>query len=70
MKREYEGLMRKVRIETRELDGTRKRLTEEVEKSKAEELDKIRKEKKQLEIRQKNLHMAGAASKKEREEID
>lgn len=70
MKREYEQLMRKVRQETKELDNLRKKLGEDVEKAKAEELEKIKKEKKALEMRQKNLQMASVTSKKEREEID
>lgn len=48
----------------------RKRMTEDVEKAKAEELEKIKKERKALEMRQKNLQMASVTSKKEREEID
>jgi DNA polymerase sigma len=70
MKREYEQLMRKVRQETKELDNLRKKMGEDVEKAKAEELEKIKKERKALEMRQKNLQMASVTSKKEREEID
>lgn len=70
MKREYEGLMRKVRTESKDLENLRKKMTDDVEKVKQEELEKIKREKKALETRQKNLQMVGAASKKEREEID
>lgn len=45
-------------------------MSEDVEKAKAEELEKIKKERKALEMRQKNLQMASVTSKKEREEID
>lgn len=55
MKREYETLIRKVRGETRELEVLKKKVNEDVEKVKQEELEKIRKEKKALEARQKNL---------------
>ena len=48
MKREYETLMRKVKIETRELETLKKKMNEDVEKVKQEELDKIKKEKKAL----------------------
>ncbi len=43
---------------------------EDVEKQKAIELEKINKEKKALEQRQKNLQMVSAGTKREREEID
>jgi hypothetical protein len=43
---------------------------DDVEKVKAEELEKIKREKKALEMRSKNLQLAGVASKKEREEIE
>jgi hypothetical protein len=55
MKREYEQLIRKVRLETKELDTLRKKMGEDVEKAKAEELEKIKRERKALEMRQKNL---------------
>lgn len=55
MKREYEHLMRKVRQETKDLETLRKKMGEDVEKAKAEELDKIKRERKALEMRQKNL---------------
>jgi molecular chaperone GrpE (heat shock protein) len=55
MKREYEQLMRKVRQETKDLETLRKKMGEDVEKAKAEELDKIKRERKALEMRQKNL---------------
>ena len=41
MKREYEGLLRKVRTETRELESTKKKLADDVEKAKQEELEKM-----------------------------
>ena len=55
MKREYEQLIRKVRLETKELDSLRKKMGEDVEKAKAEELEKIKRERNALEMRQKNL---------------
>ena len=41
-----------------------------MEKQKAIELEKINREKKALEQRQKNLQMVSAGTKREREEID
>ena len=70
MKREYETLIRKVRGETRELEVLKKKVNEDVEKVKQEELEKIRKEKKALEARQKNLQIVSNTTKREREEID
>lgn len=70
MKREYENLIRKVRGETRELETLKKKINDDVEKVKQEELEKIRKEKKALEMRSKNLQMVSNSSKREREEID
>ena len=70
MKREYDNLMRKVKIETRELETLKKKMSEDVEKVKQEELDKIKKEKKALETRTKNLNLVSNTSKREREEID
>jgi hypothetical protein len=70
MKREYETLMRKVKIETRELENLRKKMSEDVEKLKQEELEKIKKEKKALETRAKNLNIVSNTSKREREEIE
>lgn len=58
-----------MKLEQRELDAQRKRLLEDVEKTKAQELDKIAKERKALEQRQKNLQLVSQASKKERDEI-
>ncbi len=43
---------------------------EEVEKLKEEEQQKLKKEKKALEQRSKNLQLVGSSNKKEREEID
>ena len=51
MKREYEQLMRKVRNETKELESLKKKLSDDAEKVKQEELEKIKKEKKALEAR-------------------
>jgi hypothetical protein len=50
-----EQATRKLKIEQRELDAQRKRLMEDVEKSKAIEYEKIKAERRQLEQRQKNL---------------
>ena len=62
--------MRKVKIETRELETLKKRMSEDVEKEKQEELEKIKKERKALEARQKTLNLVSNTSKREREEID
>ena len=51
MKREYETLMRKVKLEAREVDKERKRISEDVDKQHQEMLRKIAAEKKQLELR-------------------
>lgn len=51
MKRDYEALMRKVRVETRELENLKKKMNEDVEKVKQEELDKLKKERNALNTR-------------------
>lgn len=70
MKREYEQLLSKQRVDFRDYEGKKKRELEELERVKNEEVEKLRKEKKALEQRQRNLQMVGASNKKEREEIE
>ena len=48
----------------------KKKAFEEIERLKQEELEKIKKEKKALEQRSKNLQLVGSSNKKEREEIE
>ena len=55
MKREYETLLRKVRIDLRDQDAKRKKELQDLEKMKEEEMLKIKKDKKILEQRQRNL---------------
>lgn len=55
MKKEYEGLLKKTRVEYRDLEAKRKKDLEDLEKFKAEERDKVAKERKALEQRTKNL---------------
>ena len=69
-KSQYDNLLRKVKVEQREIDALRKRNQEEVERLKEDEMSKLRKEKKALEQRQKNFQLVSTTAKKEREEID
>lgn len=48
-KSQYDNLLRKVKVEQREIDALRKRNQEEVERLKEDEMSKLRKEKKALE---------------------
>ena len=48
-KTQYETLMRKVKLEQRELENSKRRNAEEVERMKEEEMSKVRKEKRALE---------------------
>lgn len=48
----------------------KKKAFEEIERLKQDELEKIKKEKKALEQRSKNLQLVGNSNKKEREEIE
>lgn len=56
-RREYENLIKKVKIEQREWEAKKRRDLEEFEKQKEEELGKVKKEKKNYEQRQKNLQL-------------
>lgn len=49
LKREYEQLLSKQRVDFRDFEGKKKRELEELERVKNEELEKIKKEKKALE---------------------
>lgn len=51
LKREYENLLGKQRVEYREFEAKKKRDMEELEKIKAEETEKMKKERKALEQR-------------------
>ena len=63
-------MIRKLKVEQRELEAMKKRQQEEVERLKEEEMQKVRKERRALEQRQKNFQLLSSTSKKEREEID
>jgi len=62
--------MRKVRIEVREVEAVKKRQTEEVNSMKETEMEKVRKERRALEQRERNLKMVSNTSKRERDELD
>jgi hypothetical protein len=51
MKREYEGLLGKQRVDFRDFEGKKKKELDDLERLKAEELDKLKKERKLLEQR-------------------
>ena len=63
-------MMRKVRIEVREVEAVKKRQTEEVNSMKETEMEKVRKERRALEQRERNLKMVSNTSKRERDELD
>ena len=63
-------MIRKLKVEQRDVEAQKKRTSEEVERLKEEEMGKVRKEKKALEQRQKNFQLVSSTAKKEREEID
>lgn len=67
---QYDRLMMKIKAEQRELEAQRKRTQDDVTRLKEDEMDKVRKEKKALEQRQKNFQLVSTTAKKEREEID
>lgn len=69
-KLEYEKLTSKIQVERREFEANKKRAFEDIERLKQDELEKIKKEKKALEQRSKNLQLVGTSNKKEREEIE
>ena len=57
-------------MEFREFEARKKRELEDVERLKGEELDKVKREKKAVDQRQKNLQLVQSSNKKEREEIE
>lgn len=63
-------MIRKLKVDQRDVEAQKKRTSEEVERLKEEEMGKVRKEKKALEQRQKNFQLVSNTAKKEREEID
>ena len=63
-------MIRKLKVDQRDVEAQKKRTSEEVERLKEEEMGKVRKEKKALEQRQKNFQLVSSTAKKEREEID
>jgi hypothetical protein len=70
LKRDYESLLSKSRVDFRDFEAKKKRELEELERVKNEELEKIKKERKTLEQRQRNMQMVNTSNKKEREEIE
>jgi len=70
MKREYENLLGKQRVDFRDFETRKKKEIEDIDRLKVEELDKLKKERKLLEQRSKNLQLVSTSNKKEREEID
>ena len=63
-------MIRKLKVDQRDVEAQKKRTSEDVERLKEEEMGKVRKEKKALEQRQKNFQLLSSTAKKEREEID
>ena len=63
-------MIRKLKVDQRDVEAQKKRTSEDVERLKEEEMGKVRKEKKALEQRQKNFQLVSNTAKKEREEID
>ena len=63
-------MIRKLKVDQRDVEAQKKRTAEEVERLKEDEMGKVRKEKKALEQRQKNFQLVSNTAKKEREEID
>ncbi len=49
MKRDYEQMLQKQRVEFREFEGKKKREMEEIERIKNEEIEKVKKERKSIE---------------------
>jgi aspartate beta-hydroxylase len=70
MKREYESLVSKQRVDFRDFEGKKKKEMEDLDRLRNEELEKLRKEKKALEQRSKNMQLVQTSNKKEREEIE
>ena len=63
-------MIRKLKVDQRDVEAQKKRTAEEVERLKEDEMGKVRKEKKALEQRQKNFQLVSNTAKKERDEID
>ena len=61
-------MIRKLKVDQRDVEAQKKRTSEDVERLKEEEMGKVRKEKKALEQRQKNFQLVSNTAKKEREE--
>ena len=70
LKREYENMIGKQRIEFREFESRKKKEIEDIDKLKVEELEKLKKDRKLLEQKQRNLQLVSTSNKKEREEIE
>ena len=70
MKMNYESQMKKLKVEQRELDLNKKKQKEQFEKTKEEELSKIKAQKRIIEQRQKNVSLANNSNKRDRDEID
>ena len=51
MKKDYEQMIKKLKVDSREFEGKKKKELEDLEKVKIDEIDKIKKEKKVLEQR-------------------
>ena len=70
MKREYEQLVAKQRVDFREFETRKKKELEDIDRLRNDEVDKLKKDKKALEQRQRNMQMVQTSNKKEREEIE
>ena len=70
MKMNYESQMKKLKVEQRELDLNKKKQKDQFEKTKEEELSKIKAQKRIIEQRQKNVSLANNSNKRDRDEID
>jgi hypothetical protein len=70
MKKEQEALLKKARVEIRDLEAKRKKDLDDLEKFKADEREKVKQERKELEKRSKNMQLVTSSNKKEREEIE
>ena len=70
LKREYENMIGKQRIEFRDFESRKKKEIEDIDKLKVEELEKLKKDRKLLEQKQRNLQLVSTSNKKEREEIE
>ena len=62
--------MKKLRVEQREMEMNRKKMKEQFEKMKEEEMNKMKAQKRMIEQRQKNVSLANNSNKRDRDEID